>query len=427
MKKSRILALGLVLAVLVTGVMAGCSAKKTTTTENDKNITLRTLRWAGAHADYQAQLLGDYAKSKGIKVQQDAIDYGQLFQKIQLNMASGTAQYDLVWAQEIWMPSFIKSNYFKPLDDYIAAKVVPGFDASIYNQNMLKIAEDSAGKIYGLPTYLQTPLLAYNKDMFASAGITVPTDWTWQNTLDVAKQFKAKGTGIAMPAKQGDPAAVDVFIAMARSNGADYFDKNGKLNLTSDAFIAAGDYWGQLAKYSMEGSTTWHYDEVNKALQYGQAPFGLTASGICGALEDKANSSVAGKIGYAPLPYSQQVYGTMATWNWCVSANSAHPKAAFELAAWLTSQDTEKKQTIHNGQISAITSLFTDATLVSQDPWLPAVGKALENANTEPLVDNSTQLITAMEADLSAIATGQSTAKDAFTATQNQLASQFNK
>ena len=55
------------------------------------------------------------------------------------------------------------------------------------------------GKLYGLPTFVQTPLVVYNKDVFAKDSFQPPK--TWEETLAIAKKLKEKGTGIAVPAK----------------------------------------------------------------------------------------------------------------------------------------------------------------------------------------------------------------------------------
>jgi multiple sugar transport system substrate-binding protein len=395
----------------------------TNTLAAKKNITLTISRWAGPHADAQAELLKEFEKQTGITVKMDAIDYGQLYQKQVLNMSSKTGQYDLVWAQEIWLPKYVKSGYLKPMNSYFNDKSLAEnkFNISNYTKSIIKINTFN-GKLYGLPTYIQTPILVYNEEMLEKEGLKVPS--TWAEVLKVAKYFKAKGTGIALPNKQGQ-AAVDVWAAIMRSNDGDYFNKNGKLDLAQTKNVEAATFWQELAAQSMQGSANWHYDEVNKALQFGTAPIGITASGLAAALEDPANSKVAGKIGYAPLPYSKHTYGTLAIWDWCVTADSKHPKEAFQLAAWLTSKETEKQMGLKTGQIAAVTSLNTDKDLVSKMPWLPAVGKALANSNTQPLDDNSPKLMDGMATALSELGVSKAAPKTVLQKLQKQLASQF--
>lgn len=392
-----------------------------------EKVTLTISRWAGPHADDQIEVLKDFTAETGIEVKVDAIDYGQLYQKQTLNMSGKTGGYDLVWAQEIWLPKYVSLGYLADMNQFMDDKAVmdkiPGFDLANYNQSLVK-TDTIDGKLYGLPTFIQTPMLVYNKEMFEQAGIPVPEKWTWEETLKAAKAFKDKGTGIAVPAKQG-MAAVDVFAAIMRSNGGDYFGADGKLALNQEANVEAAQFWKDLADVSMQGSATWHWDEVNKAVQFGQAPIGITISGLVNQLEDPANSKVAGKIGYAALPYSKNTYGTLALWSWCVTADSTHPKEAFQLAAWLTSKETEKKMTVKDGQISAVTSLFSDPDLTGKMPWLPGLSQALENSATQPLSDNAPQLTDKMAEILSGIFTGTKAPKDALDGAQKALADLF--
>lgn len=274
--------------------------------------------------------------------------------------------------------------------------------------------------MYCLSTFIQTPILVYNTELLEGAGVEAPEAWTWETTLMIAGQFNEAGSGIALPARQG-MAAVDVWAAMMRSNGGDYFNADGDVSLTDAAVVAATEFYRDLVNVSMRGSESWHFDDVNKALQFGQAPLGITISGLAGFLEDPEESAAAGKLGYAPLPYSDQTFGTLALWSWCLTGDSNHPAEAFQLAAWLTSAEIEKQQTQMNGQISAVVSLFNDAELVADMPWLPAVGAALENSATQSLIEDGPLLAERIMAMLSAIATGVEEPSAALEATQSDL------
>jgi len=421
--KLRNFRLMLVMA-LVTGIVSACGSNdKENAPSSGEKVTLTISRWAGPHADDQKELLKQFEKETGISVKMDDVDYGQLQQKQTLNMSTKTGEYDLVWAQEIWIPEYIKSGYLLPIDEYVNdAELNPiDFEFSDYNPNLISILT-SEDKLYGLPTFIQLPIMVYNKDLLAAEGLAAPK--TWAETLAVAKHFRDKGTGIALPAKQGQ-AAVDIFTSLVRSNDGNYFDADGKLDLGNAANVEAAAFWKELAAVSMNGSANWHYDEVNKAVQSGQAPIGITVSGLAGDLENPDNSSVVGKIGYAPLPYGKQAYGTLSVWNWCVTADSKHPKEAYRLAAWLTSKQTEKTLSLKNGQIAGRQSLFNDSELVAKFPFLPAVGESMKQADTQPLVANAPKLMEKLQTALSALAVGNSDPKTVLEQAQQDLQSTF--
>ena len=108
-----------------------------------------------------------------------------------------------------------------------------------------------------------------------------------------------------------------------------------------------------------------------------------------------------------------------------MTADSTHPKEAFQLAAWLTSKETEKAMTLKDGQISAVTSLFADPELTSIMPWLPALSQALENSATQPLNDNAPQLSDKMAEVLSGVFTGTLSPQEALNNAQADMASLF--
>jgi len=381
-------------------------------------VTLVTSRWAGPYADFQAELLKRFQAETGIQVKPDAIDYGQLYQKQVLNMSAKTGGYDLIYTQEVWTPNYVKSGYLLPLNDLFST--VPGFDINSYVKSMVQI-DTFGGKIYALPDFTQCALVAYDKDKLAAAGFAAPE--TWDDILKVAKYFKEQGTGIALPAMQG-MAAVDVWAALAYSNGGGYFDQNGKLDMTSPQNVEATEFWKQLVGYSMEGSANWHFDEANKALQFGQAPIAVTISGLANQLEG-ADSRVKGKVGFAPLPFKKQVSVIMSLWSWAIPADSKHPKEAFKLLAWLTSDPIEKETFSSLGSIPGKVALFNDPELTSKYSFVPAVGKALAGARTQPLSENSAKLTDDLAAALSSVTVGTAQPRDALQKVQSDMAPLF--
>jgi len=413
------------LHVLLTAILvplAACSSGSGgSSVDSGSNVTLTISRWAGPHADDQKELLKQFQEETGIKVKMDDVDYAQLQQKQTMNMSGKTGEYDLIWAQEIWIPEYIRAGYLLPIDDYVSDSSLNAtdFDFTDYNPNLIQMIT-SEGKLYGLPTFIQLPLMVYNNELLETEGLKAPR--TWEETLAVARHFHEKGTGIALPAKQGQ-AAVDVFTSLMRSNGGNYYSTDGKFTLNGSANVETAQFWKELNAVAMNGSATWHFDEVTKAVQSGQAPIGFTISGQVGGLEDDGISSVAGKIGYAPLPYSKEPYGTLSVWNWCVTADSKHPAEAYRLAAWLTSKQTEKAMSLKDGQIAGRQSLFTDSELVDKYPFFPAIGDAMKQSDSQPLTPEAPKLMEKLQVVLSSIAANGADPKTQLDGAQQELES----
>jgi ABC-type glycerol-3-phosphate transport system substrate-binding protein len=403
MKNKWSLILTVILAVTMVVILSIAAATA-------EKPTVVLSRWAGPHADDQKTVLAEYPDAI-VKV--DDVDYSNLKVK-QIQSLSTSADYDLVWASEIWLAEYVSKGWFLPLNDMISKYNV---DLSIFSKAMVDM-NTTDGKLYAIPTFAQTLILTYNKEWFEKEGQKVPT--TVDELLAVAKYFKEKGTGIAVPAMQGQ-AAADLYGQILYSAGGDYFGSDGKVNLLSGEALYAAEVWDKLCEYSITGSLTWHHDQVSAAVREEVAPIGITITGLSGLDSDPKMSKIVDKVGYAPIPGKKSVVGVVSYWSWGVAKNSKNPEAAFKLAVWLVSPEVEKKQALMNGQIGAISSLAQDSEVVAKMPFLPATSETLANAKTQPTSVSAGKIFEPLVAALSEIASTNKAPKDVLAKLQNDL------
>jgi multiple sugar transport system substrate-binding protein len=410
-KKLVVLLLVIVMAALS---LAGCSSSKTPdNAPSDTETTTATIvlsRWAGTNADVQKEIAKEY---KDAKIVVDDIDYENLKQK-QIQSMSASAEYDLIWVAEVWLPEYVANNWLLPLDDYVKKS---GVDMNNYSAGITKINTIN-GKLYAMPDMLQGLILTYDKDWFNKEGQKLPT--TVEELISVAKYFKEKGTGIAIPAKQGQ-AAMDVFSTILYSAGGDYFDENGNLNLLSEEVLYAADIYDQLCKYSMDGSAAWHHDQVAEAIRTGKAPFGFQVSGLSPLDLDPKESVIVDSVGYATIPGKKQVSGVVNTWAWAIAANSKNPDAAWEVIKWLTSESTEKAMALGVGHTSAYQALSKDSEVTAKMPFLPALLDQMANGKTQPTDTAASEMFDPIMAALSRIATTDDSPEEIMKELQSQL------
>ena len=390
-RNTRSIATLLVMLVVVTGAFAGGSREES---RNELVIS----RWAGPHADDTKDVVRQYDAANVVV---DDIDFGSLRQRHQTSFqaASGRGSYDAVWVASQWMKEYVDAGHIIAIDELAAEH---GVDLSIYADGLLEGAQ-FYGKTYGLPTFAQTLILAYDTEAFENAGLEPPT--TSEELVEVARYFyENEGTGIAVPARQGG-AANNLYSQLLFSQGAYYFDDEGNLDLTSDESIYAATIYQQLVKYSVEGTLTWHHDETAEAVRMRRAPIGTVMSGLANQFADPERSLIVDTVGYAGITGPDgHAAANNNFWVWAIPANAPDPDASFQLISWLTSADVEKQMTLMNQQISAVTSIANDSEVLETAPFLPVVMEVLANGRTDPASATFLDLREALIVGLSEIA-----------------------
>lgn len=374
------------------------AAPSTSTGAETPKADLLVSVWGGPHADVQKVVAADYPNGE---ITIDDVDYGNLQAKqlTSFGAQSGSGNYDVVWVNSQWVEQYVNAGYLLPLDDYIDKLSV---DTGLYAEGLLEGCRVD-GKLYGLPTYAQCLILCYDAQAFEDANLKVPANM--DELIEVAKYFKSQGSGIAIPAKQGG-ASTTLFSQMLYSDGNDYFDADGNLDLTSDAVVQAATWYDELVANSIDGCTAWHHDEVAEAVRTKKAPIGIVMSALCNQNYDEEKSLIADTVAYAPLAgASGKAAAANTFWVWAVAANSANPETAADFCAWMTSPEVEKAQTVADQQISAISSLSEDAEVLKATPFLPVVMEELANGKGDPQTSSFAELKSSLQAALSEIAT----------------------
>lgn len=405
----------LLVAVIIAAVLLVAVFLPSSADAAPAQTVLITSRWSGPHADFQRTLLDRYAQDRGIRIVQDDVEYTQLRNKQVLNLANETGEFALVWVQESWMDGYVASGYLLPLDAFF--ETADDFDIARYMPALVEL-NTYDGQVYGIPTMLQTPIVAYDTRALERAGLPPPD--TWEDMLAVARHFKARGSGIAIPARKG-MFDDNIWECLMYSNGGSYLDDAGMPQLASAANVEALRFYQELMACAVQGSLNWHVDDANKQLQFGRVPIGITISGLAGILEDPAQSRIAGHVGYRPLPYKLQPSGTVSIWNWCIPADCRHPEEAFRLLAWLTSPAIEKEQSLANGQLSAVSALFEDPELTRKQPFLSAVLPYLDTPHTALAHEHGEAVVGAVMECLFRVSVSDVDPADELTAAQQQV------
>ncbi len=354
--------------------LAGCGshadAKRTNSDDPWRQFDGTTLNFISENTAPTAAIaanLRPFTELTGIRVNIVTLELTALVQKVALDLASGQAQYQLVYAD----PYQVLAPYAKGLvdlrefaDDDSLPQLEGGFDDFIGTQL------DAAGRfsepeaVFALPYDCPTMIWQYRADLFEKYGDQLGNDLgfdpmpsdnsTWEQYAAIAKWFNDNASevqyGTGHQAKQHDSLMCD-FSNLLWAYGGDYFEDGatvgrigkvdpGPCQLANDAGIAAAETYASLLESADPASRTWDWDGVGAAFRAGRIA-------MCPNWHEFAASNetaLPGKVGYARLPKgparSANHYGGTGIG---ISANTLpnERRAAWMFLAWSTSPEIQ--------------------------------------------------------------------------------------
>lgn len=191
-------------------------------------ITVLVPPWMVAD---EAQLAA-FTKKTGVSVEQVSLPNEQLYQRVNVALASQSSPADVIAISEEGPSFIVTSGAVSPLDDYIARD---GASVGLDDLTRLDFWKRD-GKQFGLTAYLQHAMLDYNSKKWAAAGLTdadIPT--TWAQFRTAAEKIRSSGVEERPVAFAGTSW---VWYLVSLSTGDDLF--NDKLEPTFNAPDAPG-------------------------------------------------------------------------------------------------------------------------------------------------------------------------------------------
>jgi multiple sugar transport system substrate-binding protein len=258
---------------------------------------------------------------------------------------------------------------------------------------------------------------------------------TFTELLDTARRVHTPSVAGYMPA--GKVGMNWVFPTFLYGFGGRFFaDPPNDLRpgLAAPEAIRAAEYWaGELIKnYGAPGATNMEDAEQIATMQQGRVAMWLHSLGQLTAALDPQKSLVADRVAFAPPPRGPAGrFPQVATHGLMIPVASKKKDAAWEFIRWATSRETMRRVALE-AQHAAVTraSVLNDADfkkkyqLAGSD--VPALHKAALRAagsgymayRTVPVFPAVTERVVIA---LSAIAAGQKSARDAFTAANSEV------
>ena len=295
--------------------------------------------------DLQKLTAANFTKETGIKVAFKVLPENDVRDTIAQDVANQAGQYDVISISNFEVPIYSKNGWLHSLSDY--ASKDSAFDEDDILEPMRESLKGPDGKSYGVPFYGESSMLMYRKDVFKQEGLKMPEHPTWDEVADLAAKVDGAQPGMKGICLRGLPGWGEVFAPLTtvvNTFGGTWFTKDWQAQLDSPEFKEATNFYVDLVrKHGESGAPQSGFTECLNNMSQGKVAMWYDATSAAGSLENKAQSKVAGKVGYAYAPVKETEYsGWLYTWAWGIEKASKNPDDAWKFVSWASSKEYQK-------------------------------------------------------------------------------------
>lgn len=381
----------------------------------------------GKAADTIKELTDQYvAANEGVTI--DAVYAGSYKDTVTkaLTASRGGKPPQLSVILSVDMFTLIDEEIIMPFDDLIKTDDDKAWLASFYPAFMEN--SQTGGKTYGIPFQRSTPVLYWNKDAFAEAGLDADTPpATWEDTIEMGKKLvkrDASGNvtrwGVRIPSS-GFPYWL--FQGLTTQNDVELANSDGnQTNFDDPKVVEALQYLVDLStKHEVMAPGIIEWGATPKAFFEGQTAMMWTSTGNLTNVRENAPFN----FGVAMLPANKRPGAPTGGGNFYIFEESSdeQKQAAFEFVKWITEPEQAAKWTIATGYVAPRADAWeTEAMKAYTADFPPALvaRNQLEYAVAE-LSTYENQRVTAVFNDaLASAITGAKSAEEALAEAQKK-------
>ena len=441
-RKRRVVAAALAVACLALAACSSSSSSGGSTSAPASAAAAKQITvWTASNPlyDYQKSQLGLFTKDTGISVNFQEIPEASILTKLQAAQTAHDSSFDFYEVPASLTPQYVSLKGAAPIKPFLnnTSLTPSNYDfAGLPPGSMTQCTVK--GTLYCVPAFGTGPLLYYNKQMFAQAGISGPPQTMQALVTDAGKLTNSSHAGICL---RGSNTAPNSFPAQMMLLYYLNYQPNGQgiwLNpdytprLTEPAALQfANNYSTLMTKDAPKGVGAYGYPECLAAMSNGKVAMWLDDSAAASYVFNGQGSAVP-NIGYASIPCpptNPSFCQLSAPWGMFINQNSdaAHQTAAYKLMTFLSSPSFQQGA-LTNGKIPALVTRPTVLASASKVQGIPSdlltslnyIQTHIDpNAIPQTSVFNEAQQ--PLNVALSDIISGQASPDSAFKTAQSQI------
>lgn len=348
-------------------------------------ITLRALMEDVPETTIIEGLLPQFTERTGIEVEFEKIGYGDMRDKLVLQLTASESYYNLLSVDFLWAGEFPEAEWLENLGPMAKSS---GMDLDGFIPAMWDLLGRQGDVIPIVPMYNYSMGLIYRTDLLDDQ----PLPATLEDYVRLAVSMKAeKGiVGAAMQGQRGDPNSMEFSNYLFAAGGA-YLDVDRKVVLNS----AAGEralslYVEAIQNAAQDGALNANLDDTMRLMCAGEAFSMVTYWWMLPQLDSAADCpAVAGKLALAVMPGG---HGESGGWGWGIPKNvsDAEKAAAWAFIQWVQSPEIAKARALQ-GHAPVQSATYLDPEVLAKFPYYADAERVVAAGKSFPIFTYTAQ------------------------------------
>jgi multiple sugar transport system substrate-binding protein len=350
-----------------------------------------------------------------------ALESQEYFDRLKTEFQAGGRETDVIVGNVPWTAEFAENGWIVD----VSSRFPEDEQSKFVNGQIQSLAYQ--GKIWGVPWLADAGLLFYRRDLLEHSGFSEPPK-TWEELKEMAKKVvQDSGTryGFVFQGANNESGVC---------NGLEYIWTHGGEVLDGDRVIidSPESVAGLTAEQSMisegvspQAVASYTVGEADVAFVNGDAVFCRNWPYMYGAAGDPEFSKITlNQVGVSALPVGEgqsQIASCLGGWNMLISASSEMQDEAWEFVRYMTSQESQKMQTLSASSLPTLNALYDDREILEEVPMVALSKEALQNARPRPVSPYYSQMSRTMAEQFNKVLTGATSPEVAVETLQSDL------
>ena len=350
-----------------------------------------------------------------------ALESQEYFDRLKTEFQAGGGEMDVIVGNVPWTAEFAENGWIVDISSRFPedeqSKFVKGLIQSLTYEN----------KIWGVPWFADVGLLHYRKDLLEQSGFSEPPK-TWEELKEMAKKVvQDSGTryGFLFQGANNETGVC---------NGLEYIWTHGGEVLDGEKVIVDSpeSVAGLTTEQSMISSgvtpqavASYTIGEADAAFLNGDAVFCRNWPYMYALAGDQEMSKIKREqVDLSPLPVAEghsQIASCLGGWNMLISASSQRQDEAWEFVQFMTSEESQKMQTLWASTLPTLNTLYEDREIQEETPVVALSKEALKNARPRPVSPYYSEMSRTMAQQFNSVLTGATPPGEAVETLQSEL------